>query len=59
MTVSSSASSAARSAVHDFRLWPGDYEELRAEARGVVKAAMEMMMARIGVFPGTWRRPCC
>jgi acetyl esterase/lipase len=52
MTVSSPASSAARSAVHDFRLWPGDYEELRAEARGVVKAAMEMMMARIGALPG-------
>jgi hypothetical protein len=52
MTVPSRASSSARSAVHDFRLWPGDYEELRDEARGVVKATMEMMMSRIGALPG-------
>ena len=41
MTTSVSAS--GRSAVHGFRLWPDEYEELRDEARSVVKATMEMM----------------
>lgn len=31
-----------------FRLWPDEYEELRDEARGVVRAAMEMTMSRTG-----------
>jgi acetyl esterase/lipase len=38
--------------VHGFRLWPDEYEELRAEARGVVTAAMEMMTSRTGAFAG-------
>src|SRR5262245_15050711 len=43
VTASSPASATARSAAHGLRLWPDEYEELRAEARGAVKAGMEMM----------------
>ena len=51
MTTSSPVSASDRSAVHGFRLWPGDYEELRDEARGVVRATMEMMSQSVGL-PG-------
>src|SRR5262249_40563933 len=51
MTESSVVSSAGRSAVNGFRLWPDEYEELRDEARGVVEATMEIM-SRSVTLPG-------
>ena len=38
-------------AARRLRLWPEEYEELRGEARAVVKAAMEMMSSS-GTLPG-------
>jgi acetyl esterase len=43
--------SASRPSVRGLRLWPDEYEELRAEARAVVKAAMETM-PRTSTTPG-------
>ena len=43
MTTPSPASAPGRPAADGFRLWPDEYEELRAEARAVVRATMEMM----------------
>jgi acetyl esterase/lipase len=40
-----------RSAIQRFRLWPDEYEALRDEARGAVKAGMQTM-AQSGALPG-------
>jgi acetyl esterase len=51
LTTSSSVRASGRSAVRGFRLWPDEYEELRAEACAAVKAGMDMM-SRAGALPG-------
>jgi acetyl esterase len=52
VTSSSTVAAVGRSAaVPGLRLWPDEYEDLRDEARGVVKAGMEMM-SRSAALPG-------
>lgn len=51
MTTPSPVSAFDRPAVHGFRLWPDEYEELREEARAVVSATTKMMAQFTGEPP--------
>jgi acetyl esterase len=51
MTTPSPASAPGRPASHGFRLWPDEYEDLRDEARAVVRATMELRPQFIAQSP--------